>query len=151
MIFISNAGNLKERNEELMNHPDQIKKCLDLGFNVRVDVKFSKDNFYLVNQEDRFPIETKLLEDYRIWCQAKDILTLNALSSSLNINCFYLKKDKFTITSKSFIWNIDKTRIVKNSIYQMIGDDWKTAKSKAIFCYGICSDIPEVLLNDLRF
>lgn len=133
-----------------MNHPDSIKKCLDLGLNVRVDVKFLDDNFYLVNSKEKFLVETKILEDYRIWCQAKDILTLEMLSSSLNINCFYFKKDKFTVTSKGFVWNCDKTKIVNRSIFQAIDEDWEEIKNKIGSCYGVCSDEPEILMSKFK-
>jgi len=150
MIFISNAGNLKKRNDDLMNHPDSIKKCLDLGLNVRVDVKFLENNFFLINYKDKFLIETKVLEDYRVWCQAADIHTLSMLSSSLNINCFYLKKDKFTITSKGFVWNYDKSKIVNNSVFQIIDHNQEEIEDKLGCCYGICSDEPEVLMSRFR-
>ena len=47
MILISHRGNL-EGPSDLENHPAQIKKVLDLGYDCEIDVWYEFGEFYLV-------------------------------------------------------------------------------------------------------
>ena len=46
MILISHRGNLDGKREEFENHPDYIEDAKKRGFDVEVDVWFTKNNFF---------------------------------------------------------------------------------------------------------
>ena len=46
MILISHRGNLSGINKESENNPNYIKKAMDSGFDVEVDIWFKKGEFF---------------------------------------------------------------------------------------------------------
>ena len=146
MIFISNGGNLNGKSSNFENNPDQIQKCFDLNLNIKLDVWFKDEKFWLGSDKPNLEVNPKMLEDYRVWCQAKNIEALDMMLLNHNINCFIISKDKFTITSKGFIWNVNQKNIPKRSVIQ-INDDFIFDKTKLTNCYAICSNNPIELLG----
>ena len=53
MILISHRGNINGKNESLENSKSYIKRALDLGYDVEVDVWFNNKTFYLGHDEPK--------------------------------------------------------------------------------------------------
>lgn len=73
MILISHRGNIDGKQPNLENAPYYINNTLKMGYNVEIDVWWYKDNFYLGHDEPMYKVEIKYLQDYRLWCHAKNI------------------------------------------------------------------------------
>ena len=138
MILISHRGNLDGKREEFENHPDYIEDAKKRGFDVEIDVWFIKNNFFLGHDEPQFRVDSKFLEDQKLWCHSKNTDALKELSK-LNCHYFWHNTDDYTITSKGFIWIYPGKPILKNGICVMP----EKTKEINLDCKGICSDFIE--------
>ena len=138
MILISHRGNLEGKNEKLENHPDYIEEAKKKGFDVEIDVWFIKNNFFLGHDEPQFRVDSKFLEDQKLWCHSKNSDALKELSK-LNCHFFWHNTDDYTITSKGFIWIYPGKPVLKNGICVMP----EKTKNINLDCRGICSDFIE--------
>ena len=138
MILISHRGNLDGKREEFENHPDYIEDAKKRGFDVEVDVWFTKNNFFLGHDEPQFRVNSEFLEDQKLWCHSKNTDALKELSK-LNCHYFWHNTDDYTITSKGFIWIYPGKPILKNGICVMP----EKSKKMNLDCKGICSDFIE--------
>ena len=135
MILISHRGNLEGKNEKLENHPDYIEEAKKKGFDVEIDVWFIKNNFFLGHDEPQFRVDSKFLEDQKLWCHSKNSDALKELSK-LNCHFFWHNTDDYTITSKGYFWTYPGKEILENSICVL--PEINNFKIKR--CVGICSD-----------
>jgi hypothetical protein len=134
MKLISHRGNIDGPNYKLENNPIYIEKTLNEGYEVEVDVRFYKNNFYLGHDEPQFKVSKKFLKNKKIWCHAKDYFALEELKKNNSI-FFWHQKDDYTITSNGFFWTYPGRKILVDSIYVL------QKKKKVNFnCAGICSD-----------
>ena len=138
MILISHRGNLEGKNEKLENHPDYIEEAKKKGFDVEIDVWFIKNNFFLGHDKPQFRVDSKFLEDQKLWCHSKNSDALKELSK-LNCHFFWHNTDDYTITSKGFIWIYPGKPVLKNGICVMP----EKTKNINLDCRGICSDFIE--------
>ncbi len=138
MILISHRGNLEGKKGNLENHPDYIEEAKKKGFDVEIDVWFIKNNFFLGHDEPQFKVDSKFLEDHKLWCHSKNSDALRELSK-LNCHYFWHNTDDYTITSKGFIWIYPGKPILKNGICVMP----EKIINMNIDCKGICSDFIE--------
>lgn len=133
MINISHRGNTNGK-DKWENHPDKIIEVLK-NYNVEIDVWIT-DSVYLGHDKPEYKVDYDFLNKENLWCHAKNY---NALSYMLknNIHCFWHENDKFTITSKNFIWQYPSDIEYDNSIFLMpeLFDNINLSK-----CVGICSD-----------
>ena len=138
MILISHRGNLDGKKEKLENHPDYIEDAIKKGFDVEIDVWFINNNFFLGHDKPQFKVNSKFLENRKLWCHSKNSDALKELSK-LNCHFFWHNTDDYTITSRGFIWIYPGKPILKNGICV------KAEKIKNIYfdCKGICSDFIE--------
>ena len=152
MRIISHRGNLEGPNLLKENHPDQIKKVLDLGFNVEIDVWINNDN----NQEEILfghdkPVYglsditfEKLFCNYQVWFHCKNLEMLNFLSIwSDDCHYFWHQNDDYTLTDENYIWTYPGKELSDRSILvlpEKIDIEYKDIKDKGI--YGVCTDYP---------
>jgi hypothetical protein len=140
MILISHRGNINGpiKNEE--NKPKYIDKCLNIGYDIEIDLWLLENKLYLGHDEPMFNIDKEwLLCRYnKLWVHCKDIRSLYFLKElNNNINYFYHQNDDVTITSKGFFWTYPGKELTRNSIAVMP----ETFEFENIYsAYGICSD-----------
>lgn len=134
MIWISHRGNLDGRCE-LENHPKQIQYCLNLGFDVEIDVWMILNQLYLGHDEPTFSIDESFLSSNKnhLWCHAKNIYALHYMLQN-NIHCFWHQNDSYTITSKGYVWTYPTTEVLDNCI---VNQPNTLQISKGI---GVCAD-----------
>ena len=142
MILISHRGNVKgkDKNE---NHPELILDALKMGFNVEIDVWYSKGNFYLGHDKPQYKVKKKFLIHSKFWCHAKNPAAIYELSKT-NAHYFWHQEDDYTITSKGFIWTYPGKKLLPNSICVLP----ENANYIKIDCLGICSDFIKKYAND---
>ena len=136
MILISHRGNINGKLPNKENAPYYINEALDLGYHVEVDVRWHNNCFYLGHDEPTYKVEIKYLQDYRLWCHAKDLESLVEMKKH-NIHCFWHQGDDVTLTSNGYIWAYPGKQPIKESIAvlpEIHNDDVSQ-------CIGICSDI----------
>lgn len=138
MKFISHRGNIQEKIEEQENNPEKILFCLSQGYDVEIDVWYSKNKFFLGHDSPTYEVEKEFLKDSRLWCHAKNVESLNKMLN-LGINCFWHQEDDYTITSKKLIWVYPGKLLLKNSVAVMPEKTSYSLKDLKI-CYGVCSD-----------
>tara|TARA_B100000287_G_C20363483_1_gene674814 strand:+ start:103 stop:531 length:429 start_codon:yes stop_codon:yes gene_type:complete len=136
MILISHRGNIDGKQPNLENAPYYINNTLKMGYNVEIDVWWYKDNFYLGHDEPMYKVEIKYLQDYRLWCHAKNIEAIIEFQKYPHIHYFWHQEDDICLTSKNYIYAYPGKQPIKNSIAvlpELYNDDLS-------ICKGICSD-----------
>ena len=136
MILISHRGNINGKQPNLENAPYYINNTLKMGYNVEIDVWWYKDNFYLGHDEPMYKVEIKYLQDYRLWCHAKNIEAVIEFQKYPHIHYFWHQEDDICLTSKNYIYAYPGKQPIKNSIAvlpELYNDDLS-------ICKGICSD-----------
>ena len=137
-ILISHRGNINGKNEKLENSPSYVKKALDLGYDVEVDVWVVNDKFYLGHDNPQYEIPIEFLKNEKLWCHAKNIIALNKMLEN-DIHCFWHQEDDVTLTSKGVMWTYPGKELTSNSIQVM--PEWDNKEHKNIM--GLCSDYVE--------
>tara|TARA_B100001939_G_C16843160_1_gene574052 strand:- start:577 stop:1008 length:432 start_codon:yes stop_codon:yes gene_type:complete len=143
MILISHRGNLNGIQKENENNPKYILQAIQKNFQVEVDVRFEKNNFYLGHDFAQFKIDKDFLMDTKIWCHAKTPEALIALKD-IGAHYFWHQEDDYTITSKGYFWTYPNKKLLPNSICVLP----EQADYEKFDCIGICSDFIENYKND---
>ena len=153
MIIISHRGNIDGPSEE-ENHPDSIDKCISLGYDVEVDVRYDPLTtvFWLGHDEPQYKVSVKWVANRhdRLWIHCKDIITLYEFAKyeHAGYQYFWHQGDDFTLTSGNIIWTYPGKPYTPRSIMVMpeeIMDVDKISDLKVTDCYGICTDYPSKL------
>ncbi len=140
MKLIAHRANIHGSNKELENNPNQIDKCIELGYDVEIDLRYDEltGNMWLGHDAPQYPVTWHWLEQrgHKLWVHCKDFTTLNKLVFKENeYNYFWHQEDDFTLTSKGFVWTFPGKEVgVKSILVDLNGDNIDQE------CYGICSD-----------
>lgn len=143
MILISHRGNLNGRITNEENNPKYINFALNEGFDVEVDVRYYKNNFYLGHDEPQFLVTYNFLTNKKIWCHAKDPTAFEKLHE---LKCIYFwhNNDDYTLTSNGYIWTNIGKKLLSKSICVLP----ELSNYESLTCLGICSDFIKKFSND---
>lgn len=139
MKLICHRANLNSIDYENENNPKKINYCLNLGYDVEIDVWKIKEKFYLGHDEPKFLIAKDFLINDKFWCHAKNLDALYEMIKIKTINCFWHQEDDFTITSTGHIWTYPERELTNNSI-AVLPERSQYNIEQLKNCYGICSD-----------
>lgn len=139
MVLISHRGNTNGPNPTKENNPSYIIETLSKGYDVEIDVWFVDNYFFLGHDEPTYKIEESFLENNKLWCHAKNIKSLEKMLLNKNIHCFWHQEDRFTLTSKNFIWTFPNNSLTKNSIC-VLPEKSNHYYDEIKICHGVCSD-----------
>ena len=139
-LLIAHRGNIFGPSKDNENRPENILEALNHGFDCEVDLRLDEksDDFFLGHDHKQFQISVDWLVQNKenLWIHCKDFLALNKLTVlDLDLNYFWHENDKFTLTSKGYIWTYPKNLTSKNSIIVSLEEPKPNME-----CYGICSD-----------
>jgi hypothetical protein len=138
LIYISHRGNIDGINIELENRPSYIKKALQCGYNVEIDVWFLNEQWYLGHEIAIYTIEESFLENDKLWCHAKNHTAMERMLQNNLIHCFWHENDQLTLTSKKFVWTYMGKNQIANSIAVLPENfPFKEISPNVV---GICSD-----------
>lgn len=137
MKYISHRGNLTGPDPKEENNPIYIKKALDQGLDVEIDIWLLNEKWLLGHDKPQYEINYSFFENSKIWCHAKNQNAFFELNKNKNINCFWHDKDTYTLTSHGYIWCNINVPLIKNSICVI---PEKGINGDINDCYGICSD-----------
>jgi hypothetical protein len=139
MIYIAHRGNISGRNKEKENHPDYIMEAIKLGYHAEIDVWFKDNKYFLGHNNPEYKIDKKFLMNSKLWCHAKNIETISALSEyKHSIHYFFHQTDDCVLTSQGWIWTYPgKDILCKNAVVVCPEKfiDYNIEKAG-----GICSD-----------
>lgn len=142
MKLIAHRGLLKGPDKTLENHPDQILKVVELGYDCEVDFWLVDSKFYLGHDTYQYQIDEYFLSRLgKLWIHAKNLDALHWLSSSQqSLNYFWHQEDDFTLTSQGYIWTYPGKLLTNLSISVM--PEWNDPNFNNLNfnCFGICSD-----------
>ena len=141
MKIICHRANLDDDNKNLENNPIQIKKCINLGFDVEIDVWYINQKFMLGHDFPLYEVSYSFLQNNKLWCHAKNYDGLKNMINNNKINCFWHQNDDYTITSKGFMWCYPNIKLVDNSIAVM-PEITSYSIQQIRKCYAICTDKP---------
>ena len=140
MILISHRGNTNGVYPEKENTIEYIEDALRQGYHCEIDIcKYDKEKFYLGHDEPQEAVSIEFLKENKLWCHAKDFLALQAMTD-LGIHCFWHQNDKYTITSKGWIWAYPGQPGGNNTI--AVHPEQLTKEQVKMFS-GVCSDYVE--------
>src|SRR4029078_3756549 len=144
MIYIAHRGNINGPALKLENHPDYIINAINKNYDCEIDVWKINDKLYLGHDEPQYLIEIDFILKYvdKLWCHCKNFEALHHLIKFDNINCFWHHEDKYTLTSKGFIWAYPGEIVNDNCIIVMPEWDKFNINDNS---YGVCSDFVEKL------
>ena len=138
MILIAHRGNINGSNPAMENNPDYIDKALRSGYDVEIDVWLVDGKFFLGHDKPQYEIDWKLLNRNGLWCHAKNIEALSAMIT-MGVHCFWHQEDKYTVTSKGYIWAHPRSEYSNSAI--RVDQDFNPDLIGN--CLGICSDYVE--------
>lgn len=148
MIIIAHRGNLEGPNPATENHPDQIRKCLDLGFNVEIDLWRDGEKLFLGHNNPHYGVDVlyldKLVSTKKIWIHAKNDQALMWLKKEPNYNFFWHQTDNFTLTSQRWIWAYPGITIpdVEHFTIAVLPEDVNLKDEEVRKFKGVCTDYP---------
>jgi glycerophosphoryl diester phosphodiesterase len=140
MIIISHRGNLDGPNAEEENTLRAIKRALEAGFDVEIDVWMMLDELYLGHDE---PLEKITLLDIELnrehlWMHAKNHDAFEYLRT-IGMRVFWHEEDDFVLTTYGDVWAYPGRCSLRNRIENIIGKPEKIDSSEF---RGICTDYP---------
>lgn len=138
MKYISHRGNTNGPNINLENNPKHILNVLN-KFEVEIDVWYKADNFLLGHDNPIYRVEKQFLKNDGLWCHAKNYRALLEMLDN-NIHCFWHQEDKYTLTSKGFIWAYPSD-FYENGVIAVLPENNNVININN--CAGICSDYIE--------
>jgi hypothetical protein len=138
-LYISHRGNLHGPNACLENTPKYIIEAIKHGFDVEIDVWLYKNKWYLGHDEPKVLTDLNFFKNFcdRLWIHCKNLQALSFFieNKSLN-NYFWHDTDKYTITSRGYMWCYPDVETTQQSIIVAFGRERYENK----ICLGICSD-----------
>lgn len=152
MKLIAHRGNINGPNKESENKISQIYKCIQLGFDVEIDIRLINNKLYLGHDKGGEIIPIKELRKIRekCWIHCKNIEALTYFYRSHDkFNFFWHEKDSYCLTSLGYIWTYPGTQITSDCVLVMpeLTIDKKNFLNlnKNKF-YGICTDYPKLII-----
>jgi hypothetical protein len=145
MKIISHRGNLNGPESCEENNPEWIDEVIKMRFDVEVDLWYT-DEFYLGHDGPEYKIDRQWLEDRSkaLWVHCKNSEALYNVEKLHGINYFWHQSDKYTLTSKAFIWVYPNEKLLKYSVCVLPENGINGIIQE---CYAICTDFPERYKN----
>ena len=153
MKIIAHRANVNGPNPKEENQINSIFKCVAHGYDVEIDIRLIRDTLYLGHDSPDNIIsidQINKISEY-LWIHCKNLTALEYFSSqNKKYNFFWHDRDKYTLTSKGFIWGYPGSPLSSNSINVM--PEWSVKKenlkdlSKEKI-YGICTDFPSLIID----
>jgi len=143
--LISHRGNITGKIVEMENFPFYIDDAISKGYDVEIDLWYTKGEFYLGHDEPTYMVSLNwlVLRNLKLWVHCKDLKTIEELkrleyvNGVTQINYFYHQTDDTAITSKGHLWVYPGNQPIEYSI-AVLPEVHNEDVSK---CMGICSDV----------
>lgn len=139
--LISHRGNTLGPDKSLENDPTYVLNAIKSGYDCEIDLWLVNKELFLGHDEPGYTIDIQFLSEYKenLWIHCKNFEALEFLNKIQKFNYFWHQEDRFTLTSKGFIWTYPGNLVSSNSI--IVDNQNKITNYK---CYGVCSDFIEI-------
>ena len=150
MKIIAHRANIGGPNSKNENRISNIRKCIELGYDVEIDIRFFDGHLYLGHDQPGERITKKELIEIKrnVWIHCKNLRAVSYLSQiDEDLNYFWHEKDSYTLTSKGYIWAYPGEQLSKECICVLpeINDSLKDIELlKKSEISGICTDFPNL-------
>jgi hypothetical protein len=145
--FISHRGNLQGPNLEEENRVKYINNALSKGFECEIDVWYLKNQFFLGHDkpEEVVSLDFIIENESMLWIHCKNLESIQKFTEIKTPNFFWHEKDKYTLTSKNYIWTYpnqitDKRCIIVNLESRIPNGEYM----------GICSDYISKIKENIK-
>lgn len=144
MILIAHRGNLNGIDKSTENSPEHIQKCIELGYDVEIDLRNINGEYFLGHDNPDYKIDLEWMYYYsnNLWIHCKNNQALFELSMKPTFNYFWHNIDDFTLTRRGYIWTYPDKELTTNSVCVL--PEWNIPVEELTNfhpkCYGICSD-----------
>ena len=138
MKIIAHRANISGPNISNENKISSIKKCIELGYDVEIDIRFFNGYLYLGHDQPKDIITKEELLDIKtkVWIHCKNLKAISYFKKiDEEFNYFWHEKDSYTLTSKGYIWAYPGVKC-ENAITVMP----ELPKEELKDYIGICSD-----------
>lgn len=138
--LISHRANLNGPDKNRENKLEYICECLEIGLDVEIDVHFINNQYYLGHDYKQEIIHLDFMNKWQnnLWIHAKNLEALFQLAKT-NLNFFWHEKDKYTLTSKNYIWTYPRQKTTEMSI--IVCQNYAETQQYIHKClYKICTD-----------
>ena len=150
MKIIAHRANICGPNNKNENKLSSIRKCIELGFEVEIDIRFLEGHLYLGHDHPKDIITKKeLLEiNSNVWIHCKNLKAIcYFLQIDEKFNFFWHDKDSYTLTSKGYIWAYPGKKLSQECICVLPETDNSLKDIKSLMkrnISGICTDYPNL-------
>ena len=137
--LISHRGNIDGAEKNIENTTFAIEKAINNGFDCEVDLWINEKSIYLGHDKPQYKIELSFLNEFKdkLWIHCKNFEALDYMKKiDRPFNYFWHQNDKFTLTSKGYIWTFPGNKYSSNSVIVNLDENLVLESD----CYGICSD-----------
>ena len=151
MKLISHRGNIDGPIPEIENNPLYIKKAIELGYDVEIDIRLHNDELFLGHDTPDYRVDIPwlfMLSD-KLWIHTKNFEALNLLIDIHDLKVFYHQLESHTIINNSkIIWSHNLIEASIKSIIPLLSDnDIDKWVKKDV--YGVCSDYVNKLKGNI--
>lgn len=158
MHIISHRGNLEGPDYENENSPQHVDKALRLGFECEIDVRYDSNKGIFLGHDEAIhfvDMEWIVKRINKLWIHCKNIDALLLFKTfqiyDERINYFWHENDKFTLTSKEFIWAYPAEEVPQEAIHVLPEVfHFQSSFETLELAEGFCTDYPIMVKESLR-
>lgn len=105
MILIAHRGLMDGPDGSAQNHPDQIRRALDAGFDAEIDLWLIDGRWMLGHDGPEHEVDLRFISYHGLWLHCKNLPAFFALRAiGGNHNYFFHDSDMVVLTSKGQVW-----------------------------------------------
>lgn len=138
MKLIAHRGNTNGPNPERENNPEYVLEALNKGYDVEIDLWWTKDEWQLGHDEPQYKISDIFLDHVGLWIHCKNYAAFQKLIPTYR-NFFYHTNEDYVLTSHKYIWAYPGKTGDKYTICVM--PEWDDTPTDGFA--GVCSDFVE--------
>lgn len=144
MRVIAHRGNVNGAKPSLENQRHYIDRALKEGHDAEIDVWKIGDKFFLGHDRPDLEVPMLWIADRKdnLWIHCKNLAALIHFTNT-NFNAFWHENDRFTMTTKGWIWTNIGEPVCKNSV--VVALDLKDLTQVTGNEYAICTDHADLL------
>jgi hypothetical protein len=143
MIIISHRGNLNGIEQNRENNPEYIDECINLGFDVEIDLRMKNNKLFLGHDFAQYEISIEWLLERKnnLWVHVKEYAALQVIIDYKNqLRFFCHESDKYTLLSNGLIWCHDLSNVMNNNcIIPLLSLEQVKDYNQYNF-YAVCTD-----------
>ena len=151
MKIIAHRANINGPSSKNENQKSSINNCLDLGYDVELDVRSMEGKLYLGHDKPQLIItieELRMIKN-KVWVHCKNLQAFSFFRQiDEEFNYFWHEEDSYTLTSKGYIWAYPGKQLSQECICVMPEINYPTNKMKdlrKLSISGICTDYPNLI------